>query len=206
MFGPSPNPTIRGIMIAAAVLIPSGFASAAQCESATLARMSAIPPIQSDMPFLRASYPQLDMPAGREGTQAVVPASDVVESASADFDLNTWTMAVRSSGLDATLKGEGPFTVFAPTNQAFAAVPRDRLGATHEHPGGLAELLSLHIVHGRLGAGDIARLGAVETLQGQPLEIDTADGVRVNGARVLRSDIVAGNGIVHVIDQVIVPN
>jgi uncharacterized surface protein with fasciclin (FAS1) repeats len=116
-----------------------------------------------------------------------------------------------------TLSEDGPFTVFAPTNEAFAAVPRAELEALFADEAGLKSVLSYHVLPGLLMSANVARLDTVQTLNGQSVRFDTRDGVRVNGARVLESDIVARNGVIHLdivarngvihlVDQVILPN
>jgi len=103
------------------------------------------------------------------------------------------------------LKGEGPFTVFAPTDAAFAKIPAKDLEALLADKEKLAAVLTYHVVPGKVMAADVAGLSSAETVQGQSLRIDTSDGVRVDGARVVKTDVVASNGVIHVIDTVILP-
>lgn len=133
---------------------------------------------------------------------------DLVDTAAGAGTFNTLVAAVDAAGLVETLKGEGPFTVFAPTDEAFSALPE---GAVEEllkpeNKDQLVAILTYHVVPGKVMAADIA--GAESTassVQGGELMINGTDGVTVNGATVTQADIEASNGVIHVIDQVILP-
>ena len=103
-----------------------------------------------------------------------------------------------------TLKSAGPFTVFAPTDEAFAKVPKEALEALLKDKNKLTAVLTYHVVVGKVMAADV-KAGKVKTVQGSELTISTAGGVKVDGANVVAVDIVADNGVIHVIDAVIIP-
>lgn len=131
-------------------------------------------------------------------------AQTVVQVAESQDTFKMLSSAIRSAGLAKTLSGEGPFTVFAPTNKAFAAIPRDQLQAILKDKAKLQRLLAYHVVPGKVMAADVKE-GAVKTIQGQAVMISTKDGVKVGGANVVESDIAASNGVIHVIDKVMLP-
>jgi uncharacterized surface protein with fasciclin (FAS1) repeats len=130
----------------------------------------------------------------------------IVDVASANPDFSTLVAAITAAGLGETLSGEGPFTVFAPTNEAFAALPAGVLDALllPENKDALTKILTYHVVSGTVLAADIAD-GDVATVEGQNVTLSTASGVTVNGAAVVTADIVTDNGVIHVIDAVLVP-
>jgi transforming growth factor-beta-induced protein len=133
-------------------------------------------------------------------------ASDIVAVASANPDFSTLVAAVQAAGLVETLQGPGPFTVFAPTNDAFDALPAGLVDALllPENNAALAEILTYHVVAGTVLAADVTA-GVVATVQGENLTISTDGGVKVNDANVVATDVIASNGVIHVIDAVIVP-
>ncbi len=130
----------------------------------------------------------------------------IVDVASSNPDFSTLVAAVSAAGLVETLSGEGPFTVFAPTNAAFAALPAGVLDALllPENKDALVKILTYHVVPGTVLAADIAD-GDVATVEGQNVTLSTANGVTVNGANVVTADVLASNGVIHVIDAVLVP-
>lgn len=133
-------------------------------------------------------------------------AQDIVAIASANEDFSTLVAAVAAAGLVETLQGEGPFTVFAPTNEAFAALPAglvDKL-LLPENKEVLVKILTYHVVSGAVMAADVAA-GEVPSVEGQNITVTTEGGVMVNNANVVATDIVASNGVIHVIDAVILP-
>ena len=133
-------------------------------------------------------------------------ATDIVAIASGNEDFSTLVAAVAAAGLVETLQGEGPFTVFAPTNAAFAALPAglvDKL-LLPENKDLLVKILTYHVVSGTVLAADVTA-GDVPTVEGQNITITTDMGVKVNGATVTATDIIASNGVIHVIDAVILP-
>ena len=131
---------------------------------------------------------------------------DIVDTAVAAGDFNTLVTAVKAASLVETLKGEGPFTVFAPTDAAFAKVPKDTLNALLADKAALANVLTYHVVAGKVMAADAVKLTSAATVQGQSVSIAVKDGkVYVDGAQVVATDIKASNGVIHVIDAVILP-
>jgi uncharacterized surface protein with fasciclin (FAS1) repeats len=118
---------------------------------------------------------------------------------------NTLVQAVQAAGLVETLSGEGPFTVFAPTDEAFAQIPQETLQAVLADKGKLTAILTYHVVPGRLMAADVVRSTQLQTVQGQSITVSTEGGVRVDDANVIQTDIEADNGVIHVIDKVIMP-
>ena len=118
---------------------------------------------------------------------------------------NTLVQAVQAAGLVETLSGEGPFTVFAPTDEAFAQIPQETLQAVLADKEKLTAILTYHVVPGKLMAADVVRSTQLQTVQGQSITVSTEGGVRVDNANVIQTDIEADNGVIHVIDQVIMP-
>ncbi len=143
--------------------------------------------------------------AGNTGT-APAAKSDIVGTAVAAGQFNTLAKALTAAGLVDTLKGPGPFTVFAPTDAAFAKIPADQLNALLADKAALTRVLTYHVVGGKVMAADV-KSGAVKTVQGQPLNVAvSSSGVMVNNAKVVKTDIMATNGVIHVIDTVVLPN
>lgn len=130
----------------------------------------------------------------------------IVDVAVAAGDFTTLVAAVQAAGLVDTLSGPGPFTVFAPTDAAFAALPEGALDDLLADPDALAEVLTYHVVAGEFRAADVVGLTEVETVQGGTLSIEVdGDTVRVGGATVVATDVEASNGVIHVIDTVLLP-
>ncbi len=132
---------------------------------------------------------------------------DIVDTAVNAGDFETLVAAVQAAGLVDTLKGEGPFTVFAPTDAAFAALPEGTVEELlkPENKDQLVSILTYHVLPGKVMSGDITGDMEAETVQGSTVEITTMDGVKVDGASVVQADVEASNGVIHVIDQVILP-
>ena len=133
-------------------------------------------------------------------------AGDIVAVASATEGFSTLVAALTAGGLVETLQGEGPFTVFAPTDEAFAALPEGLLETLllPENKAVLVSILTYHVVAGKVMAADIVA-GDVPTVEGSNVTLDTMSGVKVNAATVTTADVAASNGVIHVIDAVIVP-
>lgn len=135
-------------------------------------------------------------------------AMDIVDTAVEAGQFNTLVAAVEAAGLVETLKGEGPFTVFAPTDEAFAALPEGTVEQLllPENRDQLVAVLTYHVLPGKVMSGDIAgQTLQAETVQGQSLSIDATNGVMVDQASVVAADIEASNGVIHVIDAVVLP-
>lgn len=131
-------------------------------------------------------------------------AKDIVETAVAAGQFKTLATALQAAGLVDTLKGKGPFTVFAPTDAAFAKIPKAQLDALLADKAKLTAVLTYHVVPGKVMAKDV-KAGKVKTVQGGELTIATAGGVTVDGAKVIATDVTASNGVIHVIDSVVLP-
>jgi len=132
-------------------------------------------------------------------------AKDIVDTAVAAGSFKTLAKALEVAGLVETLKGAGPFTVFAPTDEAFAKLPAGTLDALLKDKAKLTAVLTYHVVPGKVMAADVVKLKEAKTVQGQSIKIDTASGVKIDGANVIKADIVTSNGVIHVIDSVILP-
>lgn len=135
-------------------------------------------------------------------------AADIVDTAVAAGSFKTLVAAVQAADLVGTLKGPGPFTVFAPTDAAFKKLPKGTLASLlkPENKGKLVKILTYHVVPGKVLAADVAgKTAAVATVEGSKVHVNGKHGVRVNNARVVKADIVADNGVIHVIDRVLLP-
>ena len=134
-------------------------------------------------------------------------SKDIVDTAVAAGSFNTLVAAVQAAGLVDTLKGEGPFTVFAPTDEAFAALPAGTVEdlLKPENKDTLVAILTYHVVAGKVMSGDLSNNMMATTVQGGDVTIMTEGGVTVNGANVTTTDIETSNGVIHVIDAVILP-
>ncbi|MFS4582326.1 fasciclin domain-containing protein [Phaeobacter sp. C3_T13_0] len=134
-------------------------------------------------------------------------SKDIVDTAAGAGDFSTLVAAVKAAGLVDTLKGDGPFTVFAPTDAAFAALPAGTVEELlkPENKDKLVEILTYHVVPGKVMSGDLSDDMKAATVQGGEVTIDLDSGVMVDGAKVVTADIEAENGVIHVIDAVIMP-
>ena len=138
------------------------------------------------------------------GLTGAALAKDIVDTAVAAGNFKTLATALQAAGLIDTLKGKGPFTVFAPTDAAFAKIPKDQLDALLKDKAALTKVLTYHVVAGKVMAKDV-KAGKVKTVQGGELTVATTGGVTVDGAKVSATDIAADNGVIHVIDSVVMP-
>ena len=138
-----------------------------------------------------------------------VKAGDIVDTAASADQFSTLVAAVKAAGLVETLKSDGPFTVFAPTNEAFAALPEGTVEnlLKPENKEQLVAVLTYHVIPGKVMSSDIAgKTAQVETVQGSALSIDATSGVMIDNAIVTTADIITSNGVIHVIDKVVLPN
>jgi uncharacterized surface protein with fasciclin (FAS1) repeats len=133
-----------------------------------------------------------------------VQAKDIIDTAVANGSFKTLAAALQAAGLIDTLKGPGPFTVFAPTDAAFAKIPKADLDALLKDKAKLTSILTYHVVAGKVMAKDV-KAGKVKTVQGSELTVTTTGGVMVDNAKVTATDVAADNGVIHVIDTVIMP-
>jgi uncharacterized surface protein with fasciclin (FAS1) repeats len=133
---------------------------------------------------------------------------DIVDTAVGAGSFNTLVKAVKAADLVETLKGKGPFTVFAPTDEAFAKLPAGTIEdlLKPENKGKLQSILTYHVVPGKVMAGDVVKMNSATTVWGKDLAINMNDGaVMIGGAKVLKTDILCSNGVIHVIDTVMLP-
>ena len=133
--------------------------------------------------------------------------SDIVDTAAGNEMFSTLVAAVQAAGLVDTLKSDGPFTVFAPTNEAFAALPAGTVESLllPENKEQLVTVLTYHVVPAKVMSTDLSDGAAAPTVQGDTLSVDLSDGVRINNANVVKADIKTSNGVIHVIDTVLLP-
>ena len=144
---------------------------------------------------------------GTTSGQASVPDMNIVETAVSAGSFTTLVTALTAAGLVETLSGEGPFTVFAPTDEAFAQIPEEKLKALLADKEALTAVLTYHVVAGAVMAEDVVKLSSAETVNGQSVDIEVVDGkVMVDGAEVITADIKTTNGVIHVINKVILPD
>ncbi len=134
-----------------------------------------------------------------------VAAKSILDIAAEAGTFKTLAAALEAAGLVETLKGPGPFTVFAPTDEAFAKIPKADLDAILADKAKLTAILTYHVVAGKVMSKDVAMMKTAKTVNGAELTIDTSAGVKVDGATVIKADIEASNGVIHVIDTVVVP-
>ncbi len=135
-------------------------------------------------------------------------APDIVDTAVKAGSFKTLVAAVKAAGLVETLKGKGPFTVFAPTDEAFAKLPEGTVESLlkPENKDKLVAILTYHVVAGKVKAADVVKLTEAKTVQGKSVKIQVTDaGVKVDDAKVVKTDIECANGVIHVIDSVILP-
>jgi uncharacterized surface protein with fasciclin (FAS1) repeats len=160
--------------------------------------------------MLRRTYLALTAATVMAGTSfayAMDHGKDIVDIAAGDETFSTLVAAVQAAGLVETLKGDGPFTVFAPTNAAFEALPAGTVEdlLKPENKDKLTAILTYHVVPGKVMSGDLSDGMTAATVQGGEVTIGTTGGVTVDGANVVQADIEASNGVIHVIDAVILP-
>ena len=185
---------MRHTQIAVAAVGALAVLTLAACGSSSTTASSSAPAAATSG---AASSPAASSPAA---------AGTIVDVAAANADFTTLVAAVKAAGLADTLSGPGPFTVFAPTNEAFKALPAGLLDKLlkPENKAVLAKILTYHVLASKVMAADV-KDGKVATVEGGTITIDTMSGVKVNDAKVVTTDIAASNGVIHVIDKVLVP-
>jgi uncharacterized surface protein with fasciclin (FAS1) repeats len=140
-------------------------------------------------------------------TKAAPASGDIVAVASSVGSFNTLVAAVKAAGLVETLQSDGPFTVFAPTDEAFAKLPAGTVESLLANPDKLKQILLYHVVPGKVTASDVVKLNSAKTAEGTDVAIAVDGGtVMVNNASVVKADVMASNGVIHVIDTVILPS
>lgn len=138
------------------------------------------------------------------GISNIAIADDLLTTAAADGSFKTFLEALKSTGLDVTLKGAGPYTLFVPDDAAFSKLPKTKLHALLADKEALKKVLSYHVVQGKIGKVDVDA-GKVKTLEGDDLALSVTDGVKVNNVKVTGSEIDADNGVIHVVESVLMP-
>jgi uncharacterized surface protein with fasciclin (FAS1) repeats len=131
--------------------------------------------------------------------------ADIVDTAVKAGSFSTLVAAVQAAGLVDTLKGAGPFTVFAPTDEAFAKLPAGTVDGLLKDIPQLKKILTYHVVSGKVMAADVVKLTSAKTVEGSDLKIDASNGVKVNNATVVTPDVETDNGVIHIIDTVLLP-
>jgi len=131
--------------------------------------------------------------------------ADIVDTAVNAGSFSTLVAAVKAAGLVETLKGKGPFTVFAPTDEAFAKLPKGTVDELLKDIPQLKKILTYHVVSGKVMAADVTKLKSAKTVEGSDVAIDTSKGVKVNNSTVTTPDVAADNGVIHIIDTVLMP-
>ncbi len=131
--------------------------------------------------------------------------ADIVDTAVSAGSFTTLVAAVQAAGLVDTLKGAGPFTVFAPTDEAFAKLPAGTVEALLNDIPKLTKILTYHVVSGKVLAADVVNLTSAKTVEGSEVKIDASNGVKINDSTVTTPDVVADNGVIHIIDSVLLP-
>lgn len=184
------------------LLVPALAIAIAACSSA--ASPSAVPTAASTpSPAATAAAAPSAMPS----PSAAAMTKDIVETATEAGSFKTLLTAVKAAGLVETLQGEGPYTVFAPTDEAFAALPAGTLDGLLADTEALKKVLLYHVVSGAVSSDQVVGLTSADSVEGSPIAIAVKDGtVYLNdSAKVLTTDVMASNGVIHVIDQVILP-
>lgn len=183
----------KGLMVGAAKVVKADLA----CSNGVIHVIDAV------------LLPPADAKTGEQkAATAATPLPSIVETAVGNEDFSTLVAAVKAAGLVDTLAGEGPFTVFAPTNEAFAKLPKGTVEGLlkPESKDKLTAVLTYHVVSGKVMAADVLKIKSAKTVQGGALTVSSSDeGVMINGAKVVKADIQCGNGVIHVIDSVLLP-
>ena len=131
--------------------------------------------------------------------------ADIVDTAVSAGSFTTLVAAVKAAGLVDTLKGAGPFTVFAPNDEAFAKLPEGTVEALLNDIPKLTKILTYHVVSGKVMAADVVNLTSAKTVEGSEVKIDASNGVKINDSTVTTADVAADNGVIHIIDSVLLP-
>jgi uncharacterized surface protein with fasciclin (FAS1) repeats len=135
----------------------------------------------------------------------VTNLADIVDTAVSAGSFTTLVAAVQAAGLVDTLKGAGPFTVFAPTDEAFAKLPAGTVESLLKDIPKLTKILTYHVVSGKVLAADVVKLTSAKTVEGSEVKIDASNGVKINDSTVTTADVAADNGVIHIIDSVLLP-
>ena len=130
---------------------------------------------------------------------------NIIETAISNPEFSTLVTAIKTAGLVETLSGTGPFTVFAPNNDAFAKIPEATLKTILADKTKLTSILTYHVVAGKVTSKDVTLMTEAQTVEGSKIKIDTKNGVMINNSKVIKADIECSNGVIHVIDTVLMP-
>ena len=192
---------------ACAPVAPAAPAAPAAEETAAPAAEATVEATVEATTEAEAEATATEAAAEEAAAEPAAPAADIVDTAVSAGTFGTLVAAVQAAGLVDTLKGEGPFTVFAPTDEAFAALPAGTLEQLLADPQGqLTQILLYHVVPGKVMAADVKDGMEATTVQGSPVKFMVADGkVMINDANIVATDVEATNGVIHVIDKVILP-
>jgi uncharacterized surface protein with fasciclin (FAS1) repeats len=145
-------------------------------------------------------------PAAQSAREESKSKKDIVDTAVGAKDFKTLVTAVKAADLVDVLKSKGPFTVFAPTDKAFAKIPKEKLEALLKDKKGLADVLKYHVVPGTVTAADVVKVDSAKTVLGKPIKVRVKDKkVMINDANVVQTDIACSNGVIHIIDSVLLP-
>ena len=188
-------------------LVPLLLLAALGCrQTSDSEREPALKPVSPPTQTLPQDQPGRDQP-GTTGPE-VPAAKDIVAVAREAGTFNTLLAAIDAAELRSTLAGPGPFTVFAPTDEAFAKLPKEQLDALLADKEALRKVLTYHVIPKQLSAAEIqaGKMASLDTVAGVPLKLDTTRGVKVGNASVIKADIQASNGVIHVIDTVLMPS
>jgi uncharacterized surface protein with fasciclin (FAS1) repeats len=193
------------LSIAAVAIVVSACSSAASTTAPTTA--STMAPTMAPTTAPTAAASAAPSAAAASAAPSAAAAGDIVQVATGAGSFNTLLKAATAAGLVDTLKGAGPFTVFAPTDAAFAALPKGTLEALLKDPAKLKDILLYHVVSGKVMADQVVKLTSATTVEGKPIKITVKDGtVYLNDTvKVVTTDIPAANGVIHVIDSVLLP-
>ncbi|MBD3222143.1 fasciclin domain-containing protein [bacterium] len=142
---------------------------------------------------------------GAKATQASADVSHGIYDLAGEAGFTTLTAAIAAAGLEDTLNNDGPFTVFAPTDEAFASLPEGTLESLLADKDALTKVLLYHVTNGNVYAENVVDLRAAKTLNGEKVAINIDGGVQINDANVIKTDVAASNGVIHVIDSVLIP-
>jgi uncharacterized surface protein with fasciclin (FAS1) repeats len=170
-------------------------------------RLFTLSALVASLTFVATSVPNATADHHEKATKSYAAGKDIVTIAAGADNFKTLVAAVKAAGLVETLQGKGPFTVFAPTDEAFAKLPAGTVEdlLKPENKEKLVAVLTYHVVPGKVMASDVKTMEA-KTVQGQPVKLKVSDaGVTINDAKIVKTDLVANNGVIHVIDTVILP-
>jgi uncharacterized surface protein with fasciclin (FAS1) repeats len=189
------------------ITIASAAFVVAACGGSAATSAPATPAPATPAPTMASSAPASQTPSGSPAASPAADLKDIVDTATAAGSFTTLLTAAKEAGLVDTLKGDGPFTVFAPTDAAFAALPKGTLDGLLADKEALKKVLLYHVVSGDVTADQVVKLTSADTVEGEPISIKVVDGgvVLNDKVKVTTTDIQTTNGVIHVIDGVLLP-